>query len=82
MGRMNDRIGRLEDAAAGLPARGCATCAEWKDFPVTGGLDMEPHGWPEDFRCPSCGREPLSVVKIVYTDWPPQPTTGGYPWRA
>ena len=56
------------DAAAGAP--GSSILARYGVGPLRG-------GWPETFVCPSCGREPLEIFRIVYEAAPGGWTTAG-----
>jgi hypothetical protein len=49
----------------GGPCPGCARC-------------QARSGWPEGYRCPSCGRGPVQVITIAYRDgdaWRGKPST-------
>jgi hypothetical protein len=75
------QLDELERRASRLTDPGCLTCWGWPEVAVTyapevaqfhapnppwdDGGDPLPE-WPDELRCGACGREPSTVIKIVY----------------
>ena len=61
MSAVRERLAALERR---LQRDGCSTCRDWPPWHVTYEGEDPP-------RCASCGREPMNVIRIVYSDnWP------------